>query len=289
MSADPFIQAPGQWMNYDRYAYVMNNPLIYYDPTGHKWDWNWINPVYWMSEGMQWLNDNTTGLREKMVDIGIPNFNVEHNIEVNLSGNNPSTYQPPSANTINGYSLPSGSDFYSQLTPGRAITDMLIMPSLSLNYQMHGVSVDMRSGSLMFDDKSTAYDYMWNKSFNNEFGNFGPVREVSGFQLQSGKVMVMPYYANKINKAFNNYQETRGNWQEVKFNNQWHLISTHIHTHPRLAAQKDNPIGLSGDDLDVQRGFGKPILIIYDRAIYSIDGTYNYEKDIWNFEELMIW
>ncbi|RCW38858.1 hypothetical protein [Marinilabilia salmonicolor] len=32
-----------------------------------------------MSEGMQWLNDNTTGLREKMVDIGVPNFNAGYN------------------------------------------------------------------------------------------------------------------------------------------------------------------------------------------------------------------
>ncbi len=79
MSADPFIQAPGQWMNYDRYAYAMNNPLFYSDPTGYKWKWNYLNPGYWLSEGVQWLNDNTTGLREKMVDIGIPDFNVGYN------------------------------------------------------------------------------------------------------------------------------------------------------------------------------------------------------------------
>jgi RHS repeat-associated protein len=34
MSADPFIQAPGNLQSYNRYSYVMNNPLAYTDPSG---------------------------------------------------------------------------------------------------------------------------------------------------------------------------------------------------------------------------------------------------------------
>ncbi|MDL2224461.1 RHS repeat-associated core domain-containing protein [Bacteroidales bacterium OttesenSCG-928-M06] len=33
-SPDPYIQAPGDWLNYNRYTYCMNNPLIYTDPSG---------------------------------------------------------------------------------------------------------------------------------------------------------------------------------------------------------------------------------------------------------------
>ena len=34
LSLDPYVQAPGNWLNYNRYAYCYNNPLIYTDPDG---------------------------------------------------------------------------------------------------------------------------------------------------------------------------------------------------------------------------------------------------------------
>ena len=35
LQADPFIQAPGNSQSYNRYAYVLNNPLSYTDPSGY--------------------------------------------------------------------------------------------------------------------------------------------------------------------------------------------------------------------------------------------------------------
>jgi len=35
-SPDPQLQAPGNWLNYNRYSYAFNNPLIYTDPSGEN-------------------------------------------------------------------------------------------------------------------------------------------------------------------------------------------------------------------------------------------------------------
>ncbi len=35
-SPDPFIQAGGDWKNYNRYSYCMNNPTRYTDPSGYR-------------------------------------------------------------------------------------------------------------------------------------------------------------------------------------------------------------------------------------------------------------
>jgi len=37
-SPDPFIQSPGDWKNYNRYGYCMNNPTRYTDPTGYTYN-----------------------------------------------------------------------------------------------------------------------------------------------------------------------------------------------------------------------------------------------------------
>lgn len=34
LSPDPYIQAPDNWLNYNRYSYCMNNPVMYTDPDG---------------------------------------------------------------------------------------------------------------------------------------------------------------------------------------------------------------------------------------------------------------
>ena len=41
LSPDPYIQAPEMSLNYNRYAYCMNNPINNIDPSGEKW-WHWV-------------------------------------------------------------------------------------------------------------------------------------------------------------------------------------------------------------------------------------------------------
>lgn len=72
------------------YTYVLNNPLVYTDPTGQK-----FNPFGWFDNLMQWVNDNTTGVRQTMVDAGIPSFGAGYNSHYGggfYVGNNPMYY-----------------------------------------------------------------------------------------------------------------------------------------------------------------------------------------------------
>lgn len=40
LSPDPFVQSPLNLQNYNRYSYVLNNPLLLTDPTGYFWSHN---------------------------------------------------------------------------------------------------------------------------------------------------------------------------------------------------------------------------------------------------------
>jgi RHS repeat-associated protein len=46
MQADPIIQDPYLSQSYNRYSYVLNNPLSYTDPSGFSWWTTWRRPIF---------------------------------------------------------------------------------------------------------------------------------------------------------------------------------------------------------------------------------------------------
>jgi len=58
-SPDPFVQTAGDWKNYNRYSYCMNNPTRYTDPSGYKY---YNKESVWFAEfAGNWMNQATSG------------------------------------------------------------------------------------------------------------------------------------------------------------------------------------------------------------------------------------
>lgn len=53
VSPDPIVQAPENLQSYNRYSYVLNNPLKYTDPSGFSW-WSEDGPGRWGREVRRW-------------------------------------------------------------------------------------------------------------------------------------------------------------------------------------------------------------------------------------------
>lgn len=149
-----------------------------------------------------------------------------------------------------------------------------------------GVSFD-KSGSVYFQNRTAAYDYMWEKSFHNG----KPVREVSGWDLQNGGTIVMPFHNNKLKNSQNDhlpYRRVNGNIS-VKFGNNWYPVSTHVHSHPQIyrsPAPYDPGLsvpqrGVQGSDLDMNIFINSPIRVLYNRQVFEAD-FYNGQWNILN-------
>ena len=75
----------------------------------------------------------------------------------------------------------------------------------------------------------------------------------------------------------------------VQFNGKNYALATHAHTHPSIAGPNAHPIGLSQADLNMQAWIGRPINILYNKGIYSVNGTYNHKAKVWNYKYTGTW
>jgi len=89
LSPDPNIQAPEMSLNYNRYAYCMNNPLSYIDPSGETWFsdfFSWLKNDVWYGfwDLINGKPDPDTGemkggIAQVFRDLNIPAFEAGYN------------------------------------------------------------------------------------------------------------------------------------------------------------------------------------------------------------------
>lgn len=74
LSPDNYVQSPFNTQSYNRYSYVINNPLKYTDPSGENWEdvargfidaVGFLSGYKFLSEGVQILNDKINGVERK--------------------------------------------------------------------------------------------------------------------------------------------------------------------------------------------------------------------------------
>lgn len=85
LQPDPYMQDITNPVNFNRFTYCLNNPTKYTDPTGEKWEWKYLNPMFWFSTGMEYINIKTKRIRTEMVGAGVPDFTIG-GLGVNSSG-----------------------------------------------------------------------------------------------------------------------------------------------------------------------------------------------------------
>lgn len=127
---------------------------------------------------------------------------------------------------------------------------------------------------------------MWDNT-NNALGE--PLREVSGWELENGDVIVLPYNKNTSKESYNDalklLSEGDQKYAYVVFKGKTYKIATHVHTHPGTCTPT-NPIQLSSSDLNMIENVKAPINIIQNKRVYSVDGTYNYQTRMFNYREI---
>jgi len=195
-SPDPYLQAPGDWLNYNRYSYCLNNPLKYTDPDG---EWNWlvsgIGFVYgYVSYGLMnddwgWKALGNGALTGVMWGVGYTN-------EVAKAGITPLLYAGQSAltSTVNQFlpstSIPISNNFSIGASFGLGISPGGLVWGMNFSGTYHsgdfaltggiGASGNMSSwgGGISYDDSGISY---YRTTYDNATGPDGkPNNQIVG-------------------------------------------------------------------------------------------------------------
>ena len=130
-------------------------------------------------------------------------------------------------------------------------------------------------GSILFNNETAAYIRMWSqadKHYRTKDSKGG--REVGGFILSDGKVLVLPDYANDAYSSYISKYDYKVNKDgTLSHGNETFNVLGNIHTHQeRTTDPKPSVSEYGGEDLAISRSMGdKPVMTIgHDNKVYGI-------------------
>jgi hypothetical protein len=120
------------------------------------------------------------------------------------------------------------------------------------------------AGARYFANKKAFYDHLWKNSFD-ENGN--PIREVSGWELENGDAIALPYDKNSVSRSYNDALPVRGKAGNlnVEFKGNRYQVGTHAHTHPTVYDR----FYFGESDIKLYNLVTRPIHILYRGNLYN--------------------
>lgn len=141
------------------------------------------------------------------------------------------------------------------------------------NFSKQGV--DYRSdGSILYNNETAAYNRMWNQADRHYRQSDKGGREVGGFILSNGKVLVLPDYKNDATSShISEYGYKLNKNGTLSHGKESFEVLANIHTHQeRTTDPRPSRSVWGGDDLAISRQMGGlPVITIgYDNKLYGI-------------------
>ncbi len=332
-SPDPYVQAPGDWLNYNRYSYVLNNPLKYTDPSGNLFyalpsvSWSYYGGLsvgisagvglpsglsvgagvnYGFKNNNWTFTANTTfagfysygGYDTKAGFIGGGGFGISPALTGNFGVSNNLFSVGFNYSQNGGWSASALGFSYSNqgliFDPSITVSYNIIIESRSINFIAQEINTESdifpakddpeAYRAKLFYDKDMAYEYMWKNSF---YENGSPKVEIAAWILKDGKVLVLPYYLNKMTSSYTSLPgkfDFRRKSMTITINNIKYYVNTTVHTHPVNLHSKSGNIGVSDKDINHIASINRPIYILYNENIYLV-----HLKNRWAPESIGTW
>ena len=204
MSPDPYVQAPKDWLNYNRYSYCMGNPFKYTDPSGNFWLFRLITgAVGLLFTAVDFITNVIGGQRIDKAAVNawksgaVSMWNFGGQIDHAIFGG-----QNGDKNVVGGQPGSSGNTIY--ISSGDKV--------------------------IKFDDLQSMVNYMYNKTNTVNSENPGQV-EMVGYQLDNGdgthSFYVLDWSGNTQEKSKNPYNQRLG---LTTYDGK--VIMAEFHTHP---------------------------------------------------------
>ena len=163
LSPDPYVANPANSLDYNRFMYARNNPLIYSDPSGEKW-WHWL------------IGDILTGGLLSSTAIG---FGAGMAGGAIIAGGTV-------ASTAYGAYLPLSNEMYSMQ---KFLSPIAIKPSLQTGSDVLGFGIDV---SLGMPTSTSSYRWHWGGTYYQSFYDDA----YSGWEWRSGtEVTLLPGFS----------------------------------------------------------------------------------------------